>query len=95
MDAIAAVTGGAVTAADFFASPHSQRQQGFAETQPPFAAEARALGLDPDAIAAQAIGDAIRAEKRRRWIAENQDAMAAWNDWTDANELPLEKHRMF
>ena len=68
---------------------------GMAETQPPFATEARALGLDPDAIAAQAIRDAIRAEKHRRWIAENQDAIAAWNDWTDANELPLEKHRMF
>ena len=68
---------------------------GMVETQPPFATEARALGLDPDAIAAKAIQDAIRAEKRRRWIAENQDAMAAWNDWTDANELPLDKHRMF
>ena len=75
---------------------------GLAEAHAPFvsatasvATEARALGLDPDAIAAQAIGDAIRAEKHRRWIAENQDAIAAWNDWTDANELPLEKHRMF
>ena len=68
---------------------------GMADTQTPFATEARALGLDPDAIAAKAIGDAIRAEKHRRWIAENQHAIAAWNDWTDANELPLEKHRMF
>lgn len=70
-------------------------QSGLAETPTPFATEARALGLDPDAIAAKAIQDAIRAEKHRRWIAENQDAIAAWNDWTDANELPLEKHRMF
>lgn len=77
---------------DLFSDP---KLVGFAETQTPFAAEARALGLDPDAIAAKAIGDAIRAEKERRWIAQNQDAIAAWNDWTDANELPLEKHRMF
>ncbi|MCZ8148499.1 MAG: type II toxin-antitoxin system CcdA family antitoxin [Roseomonas sp.] len=95
--ALAEATGGAVTANDFV--PSSARVaspiRGIAETQTPFATEARALGLDPDAIAAQAIGDAIRAEKHRRWIAENQDAIAAWNGWTDANELPLEKHRMF
>jgi post-segregation antitoxin (ccd killing protein) len=70
-------------------------QPGFAETQTPFATEARALGLDPDAIAGKAIQDAIRAEKQRRWIAENQNAIAAWNDWTEANELPLEAHRAF
>jgi antitoxin CcdA len=57
--------------------------------------EARALGLDPEAIAGKAIQDAIRAEKQRRWMAENRNAIAAWNDWTETNDLPLEAHRTF
>ena len=68
---------------------------GFSGTQAPFAAEARALGLDPDAIAAKAIQDAIRAEKQRRWREENAEAIADWNAWTEQNELPLAKYRMF
>jgi antitoxin CcdA len=70
-------------------------QSGFAETQAPFAAEARSLGLDPDAIAARAIEEAVRAEKARRWLEENREAIAAWNAWTEEHELPLAEHRMF
>jgi post-segregation antitoxin (ccd killing protein)/DNA-binding transcriptional regulator YdaS (Cro superfamily) len=69
--------------------------QGFAEAQAPFAAEARALGLDPDAISARALQDAVRAEKARRWTEENKEAIKAWNDWVEHNELPLAKYRMF
>jgi post-segregation antitoxin (ccd killing protein)/DNA-binding transcriptional regulator YdaS (Cro superfamily) len=68
---------------------------GLAETQAPFAAEARELGLDPEAIAAKAVQDAIRAEKARRWQEENSEAIEAWNAWTEANGLPLAKYRMF
>jgi antitoxin CcdA len=97
LEAIAAATGGAVTAADFQRgdAPSFAPREGFAEQQSPFAAEARALGLDPDAIAAQAINDAIRAEKTRRWQAENREAIEAWNRWTEENELPLARYRMF
>jgi post-segregation antitoxin (ccd killing protein) len=59
------------------------------------AAEAVQFGLDPDAIAAKALHDAVRAEKARRWQEENREAMDAWNAWTDANELPLAKYRLF
>lgn len=57
--------------------------------------EALDLGLDPEAIAAQALGDAIRAEKARRWQEENRAAIEAWNRWTDENELPLARYRLF
>ncbi|WP_207623021.1 type II toxin-antitoxin system CcdA family antitoxin [Falsiroseomonas algicola] len=57
--------------------------------------EARALGLDPDLIAAQAVEDAVRAEKTRRWQEENRAAMDSWNEWTERNGLPLAKYRMF
>jgi len=75
---------------------------GFEDQQAPLeglaahaSAEARALGLDPDAIAAAALRKAIADEKARRWQDENREAIDAWNKWTDENELPLAKHRMF
>ncbi|MDB5413800.1 MAG: Post-segregation antitoxin (ccd killing mechanism protein) encoded by the plasmid [Rubritepida sp.] len=68
---------------------------GFAEAQAPFAAEAQALGLNAAAIAAQAVQDAIRAEKARRWLEENREAIDAWNRWTEENGLPLAEYRMF
>jgi antitoxin CcdA len=58
-------------------------------------AVARALGLDPDAIAATALRKAISDEKARRWREENKEAIEAWNRWTEENELPLAKYRMF
>lgn len=75
---------------DLFAMP-----PGFAETQAPFATEARALGLDPDAIAQKAIRDAIKAEKERRWLEENREAIEAQNAWVEKHGVPLAKYRMF
>lgn len=69
-------------------------QPGFAETQSPFA-EAEALGLDAAAIAAKALREAVSAEKARRWLEENREAIAAWNRWTEENGLPLAEYRMF
>jgi len=63
--------------------------------QAPFVAEAAALGLDAAAIAANALQEAIRAEKARRWLDENRAAIEAWNRWTESNELPLAEYRMF
>jgi antitoxin CcdA len=67
---------------------------GFAEGQAPFA-EAAALGLDADAIAAEALREAIRTEKARRWLEENREAIEAWNRWAEENPLPLAEYRMF
>lgn len=78
-----------------FSDDDDTARPGLAEAQAPFAAEAQSLGLDPTAIAAKAVQDAIRAEKARRWLAENADAIEAWNRWTENNELPLAEYRMF
>lgn len=63
---------------------------GFAETQTVFG-EARALGLDPEAV----LAEAVRAEKTRRWREENATAIAAQHEWVEKNELPLASYRMF
>ncbi|MEI6162350.1 MAG: type II toxin-antitoxin system CcdA family antitoxin [Roseococcus sp.] len=111
LQALVEATEGAVTANDFVEVDTSRKsrsrpavaQLGLAETQAaftaeaqaPFAAEAQSLGLDAAAIAAKAVQEAIRAEKARRWLAENEDAIEAWNRWTESNELPLAEYRMF
>lgn len=103
LQALVEATEGAVNANDFVEVGTSRKSRsrrasarpGIAETQAPFAAEAQSLGLDAAAIAAKAVQDAIRAEKSRRWLAENQDAIEAWNRWTESNELPLAEYRMF
>ncbi|WP_206030313.1 type II toxin-antitoxin system CcdA family antitoxin [Roseomonas sp. AR75] len=94
MEAVARATDGAVTAADFFTPAGPAPSQGLAESQAPFA-EARALGLDPDAVAVRAIQDAIRAEKARRWQEENREALEAQNAWIEKHGLPLAKYRIF
>lgn len=73
----------------------SEAQAPLCQAAPDHAAEARTLGLDPDAIAAKAVAEAVRAEKTRRWQEENRAAMDAWNEWTERNGLPLAKYRMF
>ena len=67
---------------------------GFAEDQAPFA-EARALGLDPQAVAVAALAEAVRAEKTRRWQEENAEAIAAQHRWVEENGIPLAKYRQF
>jgi post-segregation antitoxin (ccd killing protein) len=61
----------------------------------PYEAEAAALGLDAAALAEQAVRAAISAEKARRWLEENREAISDWNRWTAENELPLAKYRVF
>jgi antitoxin CcdA len=98
MAALVQATGGHVSAADFFAQPRADLPAdagGFAERQSSCAVEARTLGLDPNAIAPQALRDAVRTEKVRRWQQENREAIEAWNRWTDENELPLARYRLF
>jgi antitoxin CcdA len=90
--AIAEATGGAVTAADFAPAP---KAPGMAEAQAPFVQEARALGLDAEAIAAAALKQAIGDEKARRWAEENREAIAAWNRHFEENDTPLAEFRAF
>lgn len=97
---IAEATDGTVTAADFFPEAAAvtsapPRAVGFGEAQAPFEPEARALGLDADAIAAAALKKAISEEKARRWAEENREAIEAYNRYFEENDTPLAKYRAF
>lgn len=58
-------------------------------------AEAKELEINVSRVAEEAIGDAVRAEKNRRWKEENREAMESSNEWVRKNGLPLAKYRLF
>lgn len=52
--------------------------------------ESRELGLNLSRAAEDGIARAVKAEKERRWLEENAEAMAAYNATVDREGLPLE-----
>lgn len=58
-------------------------------------AEAKALSVNVSRAAEAGISQAVRAEKERRWIEENREALESWNAWVNEHGLPLAKYRMF
>jgi len=57
--------------------------------------EARALGINLSRAAEQGLVAAIRAERARRWRAENAAAIDAYNGFVEAGGIPLSDHRKF
>lgn len=57
--------------------------------------EARALKINLSATFEASLRDAVRKEKAAQWLAENRAALDGYNDWIEANGLPLEKYRQF
>lgn len=58
-------------------------------------AEAKSLSVNVSRAAETGISQAVRAEKERRWIEENREALEGWNAWVNEHGLPLAKYRMF
>lgn len=78
---------------DLFGRPNPR--PGFAEAQQRLEPEARALGLDPAAIAEKALREAVGREKARRWAEENKAAIEAHTRYIEEHDTPLAKYRMF
>ncbi len=57
--------------------------------------EAKALSVNVSRAAETGIAEAVRAEKKRRWIEENREALEGWNAWVNEHGLPLARYRMF
>ncbi|MCC8402295.1 type II toxin-antitoxin system CcdA family antitoxin [Paraburkholderia sp. MMS20-SJTN17] len=57
--------------------------------------EGKALGLNFSRIFEQAMREAIRVERGRRWATENVDFIAAHNAFVEKHGLPLAERRMF
>lgn len=58
-------------------------------------ADAKALDINVSRAAETGIVEAVRAEKNKRWLEENREALLYFNDWVEENGLPLAKYRQF
>lgn len=57
--------------------------------------EARALNVNLSKACAAGLAAAVEQAEEARWKADNADWIAAHRRWVEANELPLEKYRLF
>lgn len=57
--------------------------------------EARALSLNLSSLAEEAIAEAVRAERNRRWAEENRAALDAYAREVEAQGLALAHLRTF
>jgi antitoxin CcdA len=58
-------------------------------------AEARNLGVSISQASNRGLQEAVKAARAERWLEENKAALDSYNDWVEANGLPLEKFRLF
>ena len=58
-------------------------------------AEARQLGISLSSACETGLAAAVKAEKERRWIEENADAIRSYNEWIAKNGVPLARYRRF
>lgn len=76
-------------------TPKPQRKATNLSLDQALIAEAKELEINVSRVAEEAIADAVRAEKNRRWKEENREAMESSNEWVRKNGLPLAKYRLF
>lgn len=57
--------------------------------------EARELEINFSQACEKGLIEAVRAARQQRWLAENQQAIDAWNAHVDAHLLPLASFRQF
>lgn len=58
-------------------------------------ADAKALDINVSRAAETGIAEAVRAEKGRRWLEENREALLCYNEWMEENGLLLDEYRQF
>ncbi len=57
--------------------------------------EARELGVNLSQACERGLAAEVEALRRRRWIDENREAMAAWNTHVAEHGMPLAQFRTF
>jgi antitoxin CcdA len=58
-------------------------------------AEAKELGVSISQASNRGLEEAVKKARAARWLEENKGALDSYNDWLEANGLPLEKYRLF
>jgi antitoxin CcdA len=57
--------------------------------------EAKELGVNISLASARGLEDAVKEARSKRWLEENMAALDSYNEWVEANGLPLAKYRLF
>lgn len=57
--------------------------------------QARELDINLSRAVEDGIAKAVKAERERRWLKENAEAIDAYNEYIEKNGLPLEEYRSF
>ena len=57
--------------------------------------EARELGVNVSRAAEDGLAAALKAERTRRWKAENAEAIREYNEFVEREGILLSEHRMF
>ncbi|RNJ63174.1 MAG: post-segregation antitoxin CcdA [Porphyrobacter sp. IPPAS B-1204] len=78
-----------------FMAPSAPRKRTTMTIRPEYLADAKRLGITVSEAAERGLRDAIREAEAARWLQENGEAVAAANDWVEANGLPLADRRLF
>ena len=76
-------------------TPAAPRKRTTMTIRPDYLAAAKRLGITVSEAAERGLRDAIREAEAAQWLAENQTALEASNDWVEAHGLPLAEHRLF
>ena len=61
----------------------------------PLLREARALGVNLSQACERGLSAEVAARRRDLWLAENRQAMDAWNEHVAGHGLPLAAYRQF
>lgn len=56
---------------------------------------ARELDINLSRACEQGLAREIKSTREARWLEENAEAIASWNDYVRTNGLPLAKYRRF
>lgn len=56
---------------------------------------ARAVDVNLSQACEAGLAAAVELEEERRWKRDNADWITAHRRWVEANELPLERYRLF
>ncbi len=57
--------------------------------------EARTMGVNLSQACERGLAVAVAEGRRQRWLAQNRDAIADWNEHVAAHGLPLAAYRQF
>ena len=57
--------------------------------------DARELGINLSRACEEGLARQIKAAREQRWLEENREALASWNEWVKKNGLPLGEYIQF